>query len=193
MLSRATSKPRSGAYCILIQQAQRSLAHNPSSTDDLALVPEARRSGVQASYRKGTQGRSSFSGIVATVFGGAGFLGSHVVNRLGKVGTQLIIPYRGDPYHARHLKLAGDLGQVLFTQFWLKDEQSVRKAMLHSNTVINMMGNIFPTRSVFIRQVALWACGPQTKGPKMHLTAIGTTFKYICSLAYPAARAAPNE
>lgn len=151
MLSRATLKPRSGTCLILIQHPQRrslSSHNSPPATDDLAFVPEARRSGVQASYKKGTQGRSSFSGIVATVFGGAGFLGTHVVNRLGKVGTQLIIPYRGDPYHARHLKLAGDLGQVLFTQFQLKDEQSVRKAMLHSNTVINMMGNIFPTRLV---------------------------------------------
>lgn len=33
---------------------------------------------------------------------------------LGKVGSQVIIPYRGDAYDVRHLKTAGDLGQILF-------------------------------------------------------------------------------
>uniref|UniRef100_A0A0A9Y6A5 NADH dehydrogenase [ubiquinone] 1 alpha subcomplex subunit 9, mitochondrial n=1 Tax=Lygus hesperus TaxID=30085 RepID=A0A0A9Y6A5_LYGHE len=80
-----------------------------------------------AAMKRGTGGRSSFSGIVATVFGASGFLGRYVVNRLGKIGTQLILPYRGDFDEMRRLKLSGDLGQVLFLPYNLKDEDSFAK------------------------------------------------------------------
>lgn len=97
--------------------------------------------------RRGTGGRSSFSGIVATVFGTTGFMGRYVVNKLGKIGSQLIIPYRCDPYHVRHLKLAGDLGQVLFQPFHLQDVASIKKAVKYSNVVINLIGREWETKN----------------------------------------------
>lgn len=77
--------------------------------------------------RKGTGGRSSFNGVICTVFGATGFVGPYLVNALGKCGTMLIIPYRGDYYKAQHMKVAGDLGQVLFHHFHLADEKSLAK------------------------------------------------------------------
>lgn len=38
---------------------------------------------------KGKGGRSSFSGVAATVFGATGFLGRYVVNRLGECVTEV--------------------------------------------------------------------------------------------------------
>jgi len=64
--------------------------------------------------KRGTGGRSSFNGQIVTIFGGSGFLAKYLVNKVAKVGAQVIIPYRGDHMDVIHLKLTGDLGQVLF-------------------------------------------------------------------------------
>lgn len=100
-----------------------------------------------ASLKRGTGGRSSFNGIVCTVFGNTGFIGRYVCNRLGKIGTQMILPYRGDPYNLRDLKLCGDLGQVLFHPFDLRDEDSILKCIKYSNVVINLMGRDYETKN----------------------------------------------
>lgn len=94
-----------------------------------------------APLKRGTGGRSSFNGTVCTVFGGGGLLGKALVNKLGKIGTQVIIPYRGDPYEVRTLKLAGDLGQILFLPFYLRDEETIYRAMKYSNVVVNLIGH----------------------------------------------------
>ena len=69
---------------------------------------------VSSITKRGRGGRSSFSGVVATVFGATGFIGRYVVNHLARIGSQVMVPYRGDELDYRHLKLMGDLGQVLF-------------------------------------------------------------------------------
>ncbi|NP_001165787.1 NADH dehydrogenase (ubiquinone) 1 alpha subcomplex, 9, 39kDa [Nasonia vitripennis] len=109
--------------------------------------PRIIKNPTTASLRKGTGGRSSFNGIVCTVFGNSGFMGRYVCNRLGKIGTQLILPYRGDFYQVAPLKLCGDLGQVLFHPFDLRDEESILKCIKYSNVVINLIGCDWETKN----------------------------------------------
>ncbi|CAG9859884.1 unnamed protein product [Phyllotreta striolata] len=99
-----------------------------------------------STLKKGTGGRSSFNGVVATVFGATGFIGKYIVNRLGKSGSQIIIPYRGDNYEPFRMKLAGDLGQVYFHEYNLRDEDSIRKCIKYSNVVINLVGRDWETK-----------------------------------------------
>jgi NADH dehydrogenase (ubiquinone) 1 alpha subcomplex subunit 9 len=106
-----------------------------------------------AAHKRGRGGRSSFSGIVATVLGASGFTGRYVVNKLGKIGSQVICPYRGDPYFMKDLRLAGDLGQILFLPYNLRDEDSLRKVMKYSNVVINLVGRDWETKNYTFHDV----------------------------------------
>lgn len=67
---------------------------------------------------------------------------------------QMIIPYRGDHYDVRPLKLAGDLGQVLFIPYHLTDEEVIRKAVKHSNVVINLIGRDWETMNFSFEKVS---------------------------------------
>ncbi|KAK6626023.1 hypothetical protein RUM43_006327 [Polyplax serrata] len=102
-----------------------------------------------ASLKRGTGGRSSFNGNVVTVFGATGFVGRALCNHLGKRGAQMIIPYRcdSDDLILKGLKLTGDLGQVLFQPFDLRDPLTIHKAVKYSNVVVNLIGRFFETKN----------------------------------------------
>lgn len=53
--------------------------------------PRIIKNPTTASLKRGTGGRSSFNGMVCTIFGATGFVGRYVCNRLGKIGTQVFI------------------------------------------------------------------------------------------------------
>jgi len=112
-----------------------------------------------AAMKRGKGGRSSFSGDVVTVFGGTGFIGRGVANRLGMNGSQIIFPYRGDHYKMMRLKVVGDLGQVLFCPYELMDEETIRRAVARSNIVINLVGRGIETKNFSYKDVNV--TGPQ--------------------------------
>lgn len=103
--------------------------------------------------RKGTGGRSSVSGIVATVFGATGFLGRYLVQQLAKMGSQVLVPFRGSEDSHRHLKLMGDLGQIVPMKYNPRDENSIKAVMAKANVVINLIGKEYETRNYSFEEV----------------------------------------
>lgn len=85
--------------------------------------------------------------MVVTVFGCTGFVGRYVANKFGKIGSQLIFPYRADHYEALRLRLVGDLGQTLFQFYSLHDVASIKKAIKYSNVVVNLVGRDWETNN----------------------------------------------
>lgn len=140
-LQRALLPGASAASQTLLKAAYADFA-TPSSTRSYGLDATHLSAALEnKGVRAGGGGRSSVSGITATVFGCTGFLGRYVVNGLARQGSQVVIPYRCDELDAQHLKTMGDLGQIVtFADFNVRDDALLRKAVSQSNVVINLMG-----------------------------------------------------
>lgn len=74
-----------------------------------------------------------------TVFGGSGFLGRYVVQRLTAQGHRVRVAVR-EPYLAAFLKPLGHIGQIQLVQANVRDPQSVARAVEGSTGVINLVG-----------------------------------------------------
>lgn len=118
-----------------------------STCDNDVDAPRQLKTTNLAAIKRGSGGRSSFNGMVVSIFGSTGFLGPYVANRFGKIGSQMVCCYRGDWYPAMRLKPVGDLGQVLFHFYHLNDEKSIREAVKYSNVVVNLVGRAWETRN----------------------------------------------
>ncbi|XP_078440345.1 NAD(P)-binding Rossmann-fold superfamily protein [Wolffia australiana] len=122
-------------------------------THDVRYSSSVAVKGVGHLVRKGTGGRSSVSGIVATVFGATGFLGRYVVQQLAKMGSQVLVPFRGSEDSHRHLKLMGDLGQIVPMKYNPRDEDSIKAVMAKANVVLNLVGRDYETRNFSFEEV----------------------------------------
>lgn len=79
---------------------------------------------------------------IATVFGGAGFIGRHVVQRLARQGFIVRIAGR-DTVAAAKLRTQGDVGQVVPVAASVTNEASVARAVTGANVVVNLVGILF--------------------------------------------------
>lgn len=97
-------------------------------------------------------GRSSIGGHTATVFGATGFLGRYIVNRLATRGCTVVVPFRED-MAKRHLKVTGDLGRIVFTEYDLRNTASIEESVRHSDVVYNLVGRDYPTKNFTLEDV----------------------------------------
>ncbi|KAJ3517437.1 hypothetical protein NLJ89_g494 [Agrocybe chaxingu] len=124
---------------------QRAVVVGKRAYHDLLTLP-----GNKPIVSSGPPGYSAVSGHRVTVFGCTGFLGRYVVSKLGKQGTQVIVPYR-DEDEARVFKPMGDLGQIVRMEWDIRDENTIAECLRHSDTVFNLVGREYETKNFDFR------------------------------------------
>ncbi len=76
---------------------------------------------------------------LVTVFGGSGFVGTHLVQLLARKGYRIRVAVRR-PDLAGHVRMLGGVGQVIPIQANLRNEASVQRAVSGASIVINLVG-----------------------------------------------------
>lgn len=157
----------------------RSLAVAGGAPTTLSASDRAQNK-LDTKLRSGTAGRASVNGLTVTVFGNSGFLGRYVVNRFGRVGSQVIVPFRGDEYDTRHLKVMGDAGRIVSAFFSTRDPERISRLVEQSDVVINMIGRDYETANFSYEEVHIDAAETIAKASKaagvtryLHVSALG--------------------
>ncbi len=74
-----------------------------------------------------------------TIFGGSGFLGRHIVQRLAQTGYRVRVATRKASL-ANHLMTSGKVGQIALMRTDIRNEQDVAAAVAGADIVINLVG-----------------------------------------------------
>src|SRR5690606_37508599 len=80
-----------------------------------------------------------FSGKRVTVFGGTGFIGRYVIDRLADEGALVTVATRSMA-SAYFLRTAGNVGQVVPVQCDIHNDEDLRFVVRNSDMVINLIG-----------------------------------------------------
>ncbi len=116
---------------------------------------------------------------VAAVFGGSGFLGRYVVQRLAAAGyiTRVAVP---DPEGATFLRPMGRVGQVVPMYATLENAATVQRAVQDAAVVINLVGILAEGRSGDFTRIHAEGAGTVAKAAAeagaehlVHVSAIG--------------------
>jgi len=117
--------------------------------------------------------------MLVTVFGGGGFIGRHIVQRLAAAGHSIRIAGR-DTERAARLCTMGGVGQITPIAASITDEASSARAVAPADIVINLVGILFESRAGDFQRIQAEGAGRAARlaaaaGAKqfLHLSAIG--------------------
>lgn len=75
-----------------------------------------------------------------------------VLIMIARSGCTVIVPFR-EEMAKRHLKVAGDLGRVVFMEMDLRNTASIEESVRHSDIVYNLIGRDYPTKNFDLSDV----------------------------------------
>jgi uncharacterized protein YbjT (DUF2867 family) len=81
-----------------------------------------------------------------TIFGGTGFIGRYVVERLADRGARILVISRSPRSHGVHLQPLGAVGQIVVQSADLSSEAGLRRAGAGAAGVVNLIGILHETR-----------------------------------------------
>jgi NADH dehydrogenase len=117
--------------------------------------------------------------MLVTVFGGGGFIGRHIVQRLAAAGHSVRIAGR-DTERAARLCTMGGVGQITPFAASITNEASSARAVAGADVVINLVGILFESRAGDFQRIQAEGAGRVARlaaaaGAKqfLHLSAIG--------------------
>lgn len=117
---------------------------------------------------------------IVTVFGGSGFVGRYVTQRMARAGWRVRVAVRR-PEQAGFVRPYGTVGQVVPIQANIRDEESTRRAIRGADAVINCVGILNETgRQTFDAVVDEGAvriariAAEEGVGRLVHVSAIGS-------------------
>lgn len=127
---------------------------------------------------------------IATVFGGTGFIGRHIVRALAQRGIMVRVATR-IPERAFFLKPCGTPGQIVPVACRYTDPASLSAAVRGSDYVVNCIGLLFETRRLRFNQAHIEipaaiarACRDHKVERFVHLSALGidqSQSRYACT------------
>ena len=94
----------------------------------------------------------SFKSPIITIFGGTGFLGRYIVNRLAKSGYIINVVTRF-PNEAIFLKTSGDVGQISFVEGSFSNLSKLTFLLSSSEIVINCVGILNEEKNKKFREI----------------------------------------
>jgi uncharacterized protein YbjT (DUF2867 family) len=134
---------------------------------------------VRARIKTAQQEEAMATRIVATVFGGSGFIGRYVVQRLAQKGFVVRVAVR-DPAGAGFLRTTGFVGQVVPLYASVTNEPTVQRAVEGAAVVVNLVGILAERRAHDFRHVHVEGAGRIARhaasagvGRLVHVSAIG--------------------
>tara|TARA_R110002095_G_scaffold183734_3_gene160903 strand:+ start:89 stop:1015 length:927 start_codon:yes stop_codon:yes gene_type:complete len=120
---------------------------------------------------------------IITVFGGSGFLGRSVVQRLAQQGARVRVAVRNTD-QANHLRVYGDVGQVMPLQICIGDTQAIEAVCKGSHGVINLMGILYEKGTSTFEKIHVTAiediakaCAKHSVKRLIHISALGANLK----------------
>lgn len=116
---------------------------------------------------------------LVTIFGGSGFVGRHLVNKLAERGWRVRVAVR-DVEAAKFLKPLGDLGQISVVAADLLKDESVVRAVSGADAVVNLIGILHESGKATFDAIHAEGAGriaraAQSAGVKtlVHMSALG--------------------